>query len=139
MQIAPIPEFLKDYLYFTSTHTVTDPADLNYTFCLKPNINEVKDNFAQHQYIVGFYQIMKGMLNVMIYNNEERNKLNKSPIAYSVANERDIYDFPYKRDDVAVLRMVLDIPMYWYNPETEELGMSIIPGGLFFDYSNNIN
>ncbi len=95
------------------------------------------DNFAHHQYVVGIFQIMKKVLNVMIYNNEDLFELFNGPISYSVNNERDIYNFPYNHDGVADLKMVLDIPMHWFNPETEELGMSIMPGGLFINYSNN--
>lgn len=137
MQISPIPEFLKDYLCFTRS-VITDPSHISYVFAVKPGIIAQKDNFGQHQDLVGFYQIMREMLGVMIYNNEDLFELFKGPISYSVYNERDIYDFPYKHEGVVDLKMVLDIPMYWYNPETEEIGVSIMPGGLFLNYSNNI-
>lgn len=120
-----IPKFLFKFINFTrSSNTISAAADIGQTFYFNNN-PKFNDHVFRTDFFRSSYLIAKKILNLRFRG------INLSPgwvVNKKFETEQGFLSLSIIEKERLVIPLFFDMPVYWYNNETDELGKSVLPG-----------
>jgi hypothetical protein len=134
MELSPIPAFLHDYLFFSPDGTISEADAFWHLFCVFENDSLLpKDAYEQKKIFVDFYQFAKKHFDLRwVYKDTSDIGLNK--VSVPILQEKDLFDLTSTPDEQIQLNTFFDIPVYWFDQASGQLGKSLMPHGCYIDF-----
>jgi hypothetical protein len=139
MEITPIPSFLVPFLWLDEDGILFDNDDFSYLFHYINPDQKVNDPIEQRKIVVEFYRIAKEMLDLRLVSDDPRKEdliSGRKDFVYPVPEEKEIWAFVNKGLDRFNFTLGFDIPMYWYDEKSDQIGKSIMPQGIRINFWN---
>jgi hypothetical protein len=141
MQETPIPEFLDDYLFMRGD-MVDEITSIYYIFYTRDKADVPGLMKDRKKKFVRLYRLIKKHLDfrlripyATLYNDSYGILANQ----FFIENEANLLDLTDSPQFLDSFNLILDIPMYWFDEQTNQLGKSIMPGGIELKYNGKAN
>jgi hypothetical protein len=137
MKVSPIPAFLHDCLFIDSDGAVRDADSFFHSFGVEFPHLMPEDTFSQTKLFIDFYQLAKEKLNLKwVYVEPYKTFCEGAKWSIEIKQEQDLFDLLYNPSDRVVLHVYFDVPMYWYDQVTGQLGKSFMHEGCYISFNN---
>ena len=127
-----IPKFLLEFIKIQeNSHVLSEASEIGHMFVFNknPNFNE---HVFQTSFFISSYLIAKKMLDLRFRGMDTQTAW---VVKKTFDSENDFLSLSIDEKEILNIPILFDMPVFWYNNETDELGQSVLPGAVEMIFS----